>query len=381
MSKIVCDICGTSYDDATGACPVCGWAPGSSLNSDPGDMDSILSDDLQLDDLDGEDAAAVPPQRGKAMFDYDAVNTRRRQPPKPAPQKEEEEDDEEDDEEPGSNKFLVFILVLLILALLAVSVYIGYTKILKPNQKGDDDNKPQDSITAMESTGPAGATGATDSADSTDPTASTGSSEPTQPGQSEPIASAIPCTGLSLDGSVDELTFAGQYRRISVRVTPENTTDQVTYTSGDPNVVTVDDKGHVTAVGEGQTVIVISCGSKRIDTPIVVKFAESATEASTNPSEATGGGTDTAVATPAPGNILALKRNGKTVSDVTIGKIGVYITLELDNNIPAESVKWSTSDSSVANVNNGNVTAMGKGNCVIRAEYNGQTAECVVRVR
>ncbi len=379
MSKIVCDICGTSYDDTTGACPVCGWAPGSSLDSDPGDMDSILSDDLQLDDLDAEDTTSVPPQRGKAVFDYDAVNTRRRQPSKPAPRKEEEEDDEEDDEEPGSNKFLVFILVLLILALLAVSIYIGYTKILKPNQKGDDDNKPQDSITAVESTGPAGAT---DFVDPSDPTADTGSSEPTEPSQTAPITSAIPCTGLSLDGSVDELTFAGQYRRISVRVTPENTTDQVTYTSGDPNVVTVDDKGHVTAVGEGQTVIVISCGSKRIDTPIVVKFAESATEASTDPSEATAaGGTDTAVATPAPGNILALKRNGKTASDVTIGKIGVYITLELDNNIPAESVKWSTSDSSVATVYNGNVTAIGKGNCVIRAEYNGQTAECVVRVK
>ncbi len=378
MSKIVCDICGTSYDDTTGACPVCGWAPGSSLDSTTDDMDPILSDDLQLDDVDLEDTPSVPPQRGKAVFDYDAVNTRRRQSPKPAPRKEEEEDDEEDDEEPGSNKFLVFILVLLILALLAVSVYIGYTKILKPNQKGDDDNKPQDSITAMESTGPVVDTAGV--VDAADPTADTGASEPTDPGQTAPITSAIPCTGLSLDGSVDELTFAGQYRRISVRVTPENTTDQVTYTSGDPNVVTVDDKGHVTAVGEGQTVIVISCGSKRIDTPIVVKFAQSATEASTNPSDAAAG-TDTAVATPAPGNILALKRNGKTASDVTIGKIGVYITLELDNNIPAESVKWSTSDSSVATVYNGNVTAIGKGNCVIRAEYNGQTAECVVRVR
>lgn len=379
MSKIVCDICGTSYDDATGVCPVCGWEPGSSLDSDPGDVDAILPDDLQLDDIDVEDTPNVPPQRGKAVFDYDAVNTRRRRPSQPAPRKEDEDEDEEDEEEPGSNKFLVFILVLLILALLAVSIYIGYTKILKPNQKGDVDNKPQDSISAVPSTSPVDTT---DPEASTDPLAATGASDPTNPGQTDPITSAIPCTGLSLDGSVDELTFAGQYRRISVRVTPENTTDQVTYTSGDPNVVTVDDKGHVTAVGEGQTVIVISCGSKRIDTPIVVKYAQSATEASTNPAEATAaGGTDTAVATPAPGNILALKRNGKTASDVTIGKIGVYITLELDNDIPAENVKWSTSDSSVATVFNGNVTAIGKGNCVIRAEYNGQTAECVVRVK
>lgn len=379
MSKIVCDICGTSYDDTTGACPVCGWAPGTSLDSVPGDMDSDLSDDFSLDDLDAEDTSGRPPQRGKAVFDYDAVNTHRRQPPKPAPRKEEEEDDEEDDEEPGSNKFLVFILVLLILALLAVSIYIGYTKILKPNQKGNDDNKPQDSISDMESIDPEDTT---DFVDNSDPTAETDASESEETGQEGSITSAVPCTGLSLDGSVEELTFAGQYRRISVRVTPENTTDQVTYTSNDTNVVTVDENGHVTAVGEGQTVIVISCGSKRIETPIVVKYAESATEASTDASDATtASGTDTAVATPAPGNILALKRNGKTVSDVTIGQIGVYITLELDNDIPVESVKWSTSDSSVATVYNGNVTAIGKGNCVIRAEYNGQTAECVVRVK
>ena len=56
-------------------------------------------------------------------------------------------------------------------------------------------------------------------------------------------------------------------------------------------------------------------------------------------------------------------------------------TLELENGITAESVKWSTSDSSIATVYNGNVTAIGKGTCVIRAEYDGQVAECVVRCK
>ena len=26
MSKMVCEICGTTYDEASGVCPVCGWA-------------------------------------------------------------------------------------------------------------------------------------------------------------------------------------------------------------------------------------------------------------------------------------------------------------------------------------------------------------------
>ena len=47
----------------------------------------------------------------------------------------------------------------------------------------------------------------------------------------------------------------------------------------------------------------------------------------------------------------------------------------------ADDVKWSTSDSSVATVYNGNVTAIGKGTCIITAEYNGQTAQCIVRCK
>ena len=87
-------------------------------------------------------------------------------------------------------------------------------------------------------------------------------------------------------------------------------------------------------------------------------------------------GNGTTVATPSNGGVLKLKK-----TDITIGRRGVYVTLELENGISAESVKWSTSDSSIATVYNGNVTALNKGTCVIRAEYNGQTAECVVRCK
>ena len=78
----------------------------------------------------------------------------------------------------------------------------------------------------------------------------------------------------------------------------------------------------------------------------------------------------------AAGSVLKLKK-----TDVTIGRRGVYITLELEGGIVADDVKWSTSDSSVATVYNGNVTAIGKGTCIITAEYNGQTAQCIVRCK
>ena len=81
------------------------------------------------------------------------------------------------------------------------------------------------------------------------------------------------------------------------------------------------------------------------------------------------------VATPSSG-VLKLKK-----TDITFSRQGVYITLELENGISADSVKWSTSDSGVANVYNGQVTAIGRGVCVVKAEYNGQVAECVVRCK
>ena len=70
-------------------------------------------------------------------------------PKKPAPVVEDEDDDEDEEEKSGSNTFLIIILVLLILALLAVSAYIGWTKIIKPRQAGSDNNKPQETITAQ----------------------------------------------------------------------------------------------------------------------------------------------------------------------------------------------------------------------------------------
>ncbi|MGM9605394.1 MAG: Ig-like domain-containing protein [Faecousia sp.] len=359
MSKMVCDICGTTYDEASGVCPVCGWKPGTTLDT-AGDMDDILNDDFQIDDFD-LDGSDLPPQKGKAVFDYDAVNTRRRQPaaptrparPAPAPAKE---DEDEEEEESGSNKFLVIILVVLILALLAVSGYIAYTKLWKPDRMGSDSNKPQETVSVEPS----------ESEETTEPTETTEATEPT-----------IPCTELSLVASMDKLTFAGQYWRLMVKYAPEDTTDKVTFTSGDESVVTVDEYGRVTAVGEGETVIVIQCGDKRIETPAVVSFATETTEATTAaPAEGTSGtGTSSGstVATPSSG-VLKLKK-----TDITISRRGVYVTLELENGISADSVKWSTSDSSIATVYNGNVTALGRGTCVIRAEYNGQVAECVVR--
>lgn len=75
----------------------------------------------------------------------------------------------------------------------------------------------------------------------------------------------------------------------------------------------------------------------------------------------------------AAGTVLKLKE-----TDITISRQGAYVTLELENGLSVKDVIWSTSDSQIATVYNGKVTAVDKGVCVIRAEYEGQVVECVV---
>lgn len=381
MSKIVCDICGTSYDDANGGCPVCGWGQNGELPTGDVDLDEDFLNEIQDDNIPAAPAAPVIPEKpaAKVTLDTDAVKGRRRpaakpvKPAKPEPKKvlddDDDDDDDDDEEESGSNAFLVIILVLLILALLAVSAYIGWTKILKPRQMGSEDNAPKETITAQVM----------------DPTQdTTAAAIVTEPVVTEESVSAVPCTNISLSGSVDTLLI-GQYWRLMAKTTPENTTDKVVYSSSNNSVLSIDEYGRVTAVGAGEAVITVTCGSQHLETTVVVKSSEleaitPATTAPSAPVEGTSGTipatTDANTNVASPSSTFSLRKH-----DITLYKLGTYFTMPIDGGITADSIKWSTSDSSIANVYNGVITCTGRGVCVITAEYNGQTEQCVVRCK
>ena len=357
MSKIVCDICGTTYDDSTGACPVCGWNPRTTLESTSAD-DDILNDDFSLDDA---DSSATPPQKGRAVFDYDAVNTHRRRPPRPAPAPAPAQEEEDEEEESGSNKFLVFILVVLILALLAVSGYIAYTKLWKPKNIGDDSNRPQETVATLPQDG-----GETVFGDETVAT-----EDPT-----EVTELTIPCTDLSLVATMDTLTFAGQYWRLMVKYTPEDTTDKVAFTSGDESIATVDANGRITAVSEGKTVIYITCGDKQLTCPVTCQF-EQETEPSTEATVAAQAETaaQTEPVETKPQVELKLDR-----TDMRL-QVGYSTQLKLVDcgDLKPEDVEWSVEHGYIAKVENGYVTAIQSGTTEITAKYGDQTVKCIVR--
>lgn len=70
----------------------------------------------------------------------------------------------------------------------------------------------------------------------------------------------IACEDMYLD--VREIAFseAGESRLIYVTTWPTNTTEKVHFTSSDISVASVNEEGKVTAVGEGNAWIVVTCG-------------------------------------------------------------------------------------------------------------------------
>ena len=53
---------------------------------------------------------------------------------------------------------------------------------------------------------------------------------------------------------------------------PENTTDELTFTSSDELIATVDSEGCITALAEGEAVITISCGNVSVEYPVICLF-------------------------------------------------------------------------------------------------------------
>ncbi len=352
MSKIICEICGTAYPDTESQCPICGWTQdGLDLGIDSSDLDFTAE----------EDVPASQSRKNREIFDYDAVNSKAKKG-KAVPRKPEEEpEEEEEEEERSANPFLVVLLTILIVALLGATAFV-LLKYFLPNL-GDK---------APETTAPVITTGV--------------SEETTNP--------RIPCTDLSLVSGITVLNAEGQNWLLHVVVTPEDTTDTLTFESLDESIATVNEEGRVTAIAEGETTVVITCGDKVLKCPVTVSYQEptEGTESPTGeteaPTEAPGGETEAPTEAPtgateeppatestgSTGVVLKLKK-----TDITFGVQGVYTTLELDCDLKPEDITWSTRNSNVATVKNGVVTSVGPGLTVITAKYGDQTVECIVR--
>ena len=138
-----------------------------------------------------------------------------------------------------------------------------------------------------------------------------------------------------------------------VSVVPANALDKkIKYESDDTSVATVDDNGKVTAVGEGTTEIMLTCGDGRAVCEVTVKGNDTVTSS----------GNET----------LDIKAQNVKLY------VGSYYTLSVNKKNVA-GVTFSSSDNKVATVtSSGKITGIGAGTCSITAvSSSGKTRDTV----
>ena len=198
-----------------------------------------------------------------------------------------------------------------------------------------------------------------------------------------------------------------------------NDENEAVWTSSEQSVATVDDAGYVTALAKGNTIITVTVGETSASAAVHVE------EVALNQAEAnlivgktlslsvTGTtqsiswkSSDETVATVDDNGIVTAVKAGSAIiyasvdgallecevnvseaPSVTVNKSKVYLAVGCSTTLKAEtkntdkSVKWSTSDKSIATVDkNGKVTAVAKGTATITVKCGEVSATCTVRV-
>ena len=342
MSKVICEICGTVYPDNATACPICGYPRSVGESIDFLEEEAPQSAVRRSEPVKGgRFSNKNVKKRKKAAGSYEAEEA-------PKSRRASHEDvpvsaKKKSKKHKKSNRGLVITVIVLLIAVLLVGAYIGMRFFV-----GRDAYR--------------------------ETTVPTGTIEvPTQPTETEPVDTAVLCTDIQIgDINLEKgIEFMGMGRawRVNVSLVPENTTDSVTYVSGDENVAVVnvsEDRVEILSVGPGSTTVTITCGAVTKSFPVVCSF-----EAET---EATEEATDSTEDTRQEG-VLDLD-----VEDISFFAVDENYTIDPGLGIEAEDVQWSSDDEDVATVDeNGKVTAVGEGTCEITAEYDGEEAVCIVR--
>ena len=163
----------------------------------------------------------------------------------------------------------------------------------------------------------------------------------------------IPVTEISLD--FESLTLVeGEEKVLVATVKPDDATDRaVTWSTSKSDVATVEN-GKVVAVKEGEAIISAKAGEKSATCKVIVNkkvIAVSSIELNKNTIELTEGDSEILVATVKP-------------DDAT-----------------DKTVTWSSSDESIAIVENGKVSAIKEGSATITAAAGDKEATCTVTVK
>lgn len=322
MNQIICDICGCEYEETSERCPICGYPRQGSEKT------AVAAGTVERDKVKG----------GR----FSSRNVRKR---KKAERKAAAADQDR------SNKPLLIVIALLVVAIILVSLYICLRLpwwAEDPFGKKRTQNKPT-TTAAVDTT-----------------------AEPT-----------VPCAGILIDETVIALDEAGQSVKLELKIMPEDTTDELTFISSDEDVVQVSEDGILTAVGSGQAQITVTCGAVEKTCSVVCWFAEETTvpTETTVPPETAAPTEATKPTEPKETEEAVLKLDPVDASCFSVNQTFTIYPRFGGSSVSRSKVTWTSSDSSIATVKDGVVTAVGKGVATITAEYEGKKATCTVRCR
>ena len=167
------------------------------------------------------------------------------------------------------------------------------------------------------------------------------------------VVVSAPLESISIQPTLELLKK--QTAALTITYNPENTTDDKTavWSSSDDKIATVDQNGVVTAVAPGKATITAKVGKHEAACTVTVKEQ--------------------------PLNSIALNKQEMTLDK---GKTeSLTVTYNPEDTTDDKTVVWSTSDSNVATVKNGVVTAVGVGKDVYKRQAQVGTGDRSERIR
>ncbi|MCQ2802687.1 MAG: Ig-like domain-containing protein [Bacilli bacterium] len=161
-------------------------------------------------------------------------------------------------------------------------------------------------------------------------------------------------TGISLTETTKSLDV-GSSSTLTATITPSNATDKsVTWTSSDTGVASVNANGVISALKAGTTIITVRTND--------------------------GGKTASCILTVKNVDVTSITLSQTSLELYINGNSETLTATILPDNATIKTITWTSSDSSVASVNNGVVTPMGAGTTTITASCGGKSATCTVTV-
>lgn len=331
MSKIICDVCGTSYPETATQCPICGCVRPAEVTVVAGNTDVHENADT---------GSYVYVKGGR----FSKSNVRKRNQSQQGVNAEAEDVVSEEPEKSQRNTDLglVIAVCVLLLAIVSAVIYIAlnFFGFAATTQKQPADwENPAVSTTAD-----------------------------TSIATTQLTEQVIPCQSILISKTSVELDSVGAACLLNVTVNPSDTTDEVLFSTSDDLVATVSEDGKIVAVGAGEAVITVTCGSATAECKVVCRIQ--ATQG-TEPTETT----EQTATTPSTDAQIKLNRE-----DFSLTYKGQTHTL-YKGDVPVKQIIWTSDNEKVATFVDGVVTAVGSGTTTVYAEYNGTKVSCIVRCK